>query len=325
MRAGGRRDVRAARNKHFVEAELVSPPLPIRAEFLPRVKRDEPMSRHTSWHIGGPADIFFTPADRTDLVAFLEVLPKGTPLFWLGLGSNLLVRDGGIRGVVIDTTGLDRLEQAGTNTLYSDAGVPCARIARRCISLELGPAEFLAGIPGTLGGALVMNAGAFGGETWPRVRAVDVCDASGRERRRDARDYSYSYRRLIPPVPGEFFLGAVLEFEHRPGLTEEGMRELIARRKETQPIGEWSCGSTFTNPPGNHAARLIESAGLKGHRIGDIMVSTKHANFLVNAGEATAADVEKLVKLIQDEVQKRSGIRLVPEFHAVGQTLEGAA
>ena len=168
----------------------MSAPLPVRAEFLPRVKRDEPMSRHTSWHVGGPADVFFTPADRTDLIAFLETLPKGTPLFWLGLGSNLLVRDGGIRGVVIDTTGLDKLEQIGPTTLYSDAGVPCARIARRCISLELGPAEFFAGIPGTLGGALTMNAGAFGGETWPRVRAVDVCDARGRERRRDAREYS---------------------------------------------------------------------------------------------------------------------------------------
>jgi UDP-N-acetylmuramate dehydrogenase len=277
------------------------------------------MSRHTSWHIGGPAEVFFTPADRTDLIAFLEVLPKGTPLFWLGLGSNLLVRDGGIRGVVIDTTGLDRLEQVDATSLYAEAGVPCARIARRRLSLELGPAEFFAGIPGTLGGALVMNAGAFGGETWPRVRAVDVCDARGRERRRDAREYSWSYRRLIPPVPGEYFLGAVLEFERRPGLTEDALRALIARRKETQPIGEWSCGSTFTNPPGDHAARLIEAAGLKGHRIGDIMVSTKHANFLVNVGEAKAADVEKLVALIQAEVQKRFGVRLTPEFHVTGE------
>ena len=204
------------------------------------------MSRHTSWHIGGPADVFFTPADRTDLLAFLETLPKGTPLFWLGLGSNLLVRDGGIRGVVVDTTGLDKLEEIDRTTLYCEAGVPCARIARRCIGLELGPAEFFPGIPGTMGGALTMNAGAFRGETWPRVRAVDVCDARGRERRRDAREYSYSYRRIVPPAPGEFFLGAVLEFEHRPGLTDEGLREMIARRKETQPIGEWSCGSTFT-------------------------------------------------------------------------------
>jgi UDP-N-acetylmuramate dehydrogenase len=312
--------VRAAIRKLAVEeAILLSPPMPIPAEFLPRVKRDEPMSRHTSWHIGGPAEVFFTPADRTDLIAFLEVLPKGTPLFWLGLGSNLLVRDGGIRGVVIDTTGLDRLEQTDATTLYAEAGVPCARIARRCLTLELGPAEFFAGIPGTLGGALVMNAGAFGGETWPRVRAVDVCDARGRERRRDAREYSWSYRRLIPPVPGEYFLGAVLEFERRPGLTEDALRALIARRKETQPIGEWSCGSTFTNPPGDHAARLIEAAALKGHRIGDIMVSTKHANFLVNVGEAKAADVEKLVALIQSEVQKRFGVRLTPEFHVTGE------
>ena len=313
--------MRAAIRKFAVEeATYVTPALPIQPEFAPRVKRDEPMSRHTSWHVGGPADVFFTPADRTDLVAFLEVLPKGTPLFWLGLGSNLLVRDGGIRGVVIDTTGLDRLEQLDGTSIYSEAGVPCARIARRCISLELGPAEFFAGIPGTLGGALVMNAGAFGGETWPRVRAVDVCDARGRERRRDAREYSYSYRRLIPPVPGEFFLGAVLEFERRPGLTEDAMRELIARRKETQPIGEWSCGSTFTNPAGDHAARLIEAAGLKGHRIGDIMVSTKHANFLVNVGEARAADVEKLVGFIQAQVQERFGVRLTPEFHVTGES-----
>ena len=157
--------------------------------------------------------------------------------------------------------------------------MPCARIARRCVALELGPAEFFAGIPGTLGGALAMNAGAFGGETWPRVRAVDVCDARGRERRREAREYSWSLPQVVPPVPREFFLGAVLEFESRPGLTDEPMRELLARRKETQPIGEWSCGSTFTNPQGDHAARLIEAAGLKGHRIGDIMVSPKHANF----------------------------------------------
>lgn len=311
--------MRALRFKHFEEATLVSPPLPIHARFESRVKRDEPMSRHTSWHVGGPADVFFTPADRADLIAFLEELPKGTPLFWLGLGSNLLVRDGGIRGVVIDTTGLDRLEQVDDTTLYVESGVPCARIARRCISLELGPAEFFAGIPGTLGGALVMNAGAFGGETWPRVRAVDVCDARGRERRREAREYAWSYRRLVPPVPGEYFLGAVLQFERRPGLTEDGMRELIARRKETQPIGEWSCGSTFTNPPGDHAARLIEAAGLKGHRIGDIMVSPKHANFLVNVGAGRAADVEALVKLVQGEVQARFGVRLTPEFHVTGE------
>jgi UDP-N-acetylmuramate dehydrogenase len=311
--------VPAAWRINFEEGCVIAPSLRIDPRFEPRTRRDEPMSRHTSWHIGGPADLFFTPQDRADLLAFLEVLPAGTPLFWLGLGSNLLVRDGGIRGVVIDTTGLDRLESIDATHLYADAGVPCARIARRCISLELGPAEFFAGIPGTLGGALTMNAGAFGGETWPRVRAVDVCDARGRERRREAREYSYSYRRIVPPVPGEFFLGAVLEFEHRPGLTDEAMRDLIARRKESQPIGEWSCGSTFTNPKGEHAARLIEAAGLKGTRIGDVMVSPKHANFLVNVGAARAADIERLVALIQQEVQRQFGVTLTPEFKTVGE------
>ncbi len=297
----------------------MAPSLRIDARFEPRVKRDEPMSRHTSWHVGGPADVFFTPSDRTDLIAFLEVLPTGTPLFWLGLGSNLLVRDGGIRGVVIDTIGLDQLESIDATSLYADAGVPCARIARRCISLQLGPAEFFAGIPGTLGGALTMNAGAFGGETWPRVRAVDVCDARGRERRREARESSYSYRRIVPPVPGEFFLGAVLQFEPRPGLTDEALRDMIARRKESQPIGEWSCGSTFTNPKGDHAARLIEAAGLKGTRIGDVMVSPRHANFLVNVEAATAADVERLVQLIQQEVKQKFAVHLTPEFRTVGE------
>jgi UDP-N-acetylmuramate dehydrogenase len=290
------------------------------AEFESRVRRNEPMSRHTSWHVGGPADLYFSPHDRADLLAFLGTLPEETPLFWLGLGSNLLVRDGGIRGVVIDTqSGLTRLERINDTTLTCEAGVPCARLARQCIKWGMAPAEFLAGIPGTLGGALFMNAGAFGAETWPRVRSVDVCDARGNERRRPASDYRYGYRHIVAPAPGEYFLAAALEFEYRPGVTEEAMRELLLRRKETQPIGEWSCGSTFTNPAGDHAARLIEAAGLKGTRIGDIMVSPKHANFLVNVEAATAADVERLVALIQQEVAKQFGVQLAPEFRTVGE------
>jgi UDP-N-acetylmuramate dehydrogenase len=291
-------------------------------KFLDRVKRNEPMSRHTSWHVGGPADLFFEPRDRADLLEFLGSLPEGTPQLWLGLGSNLLVRDGGIRGVVIDTAaGLTRLERASDTTLTCEAGVPCARLARQCIKWGLGPAEFLAGIPGVLGGALAMNAGAFGGETWPRVRSVDVCDARGNARRRDAREYSYGYRHIVAPAAGEHFLAAMLEFEPRPGITEEPMRALLAKRKLTQPIGEWSCGSTFTNPEGDHAARLIEAAGLKGFRIGDIMVSPRHANFLVNVEAATAADVEKLVAHIQQVVNEKFGVTLTPEFRVAGETL----
>jgi UDP-N-acetylmuramate dehydrogenase len=312
---------KAAMRKPLREAaHMNAGTLIVDAGFEARVKRDEPMSRHTSWHIGGPADLYFSPRDRGDLLAFLATLPAETPLFWLGLGSNLLVRDGGIRGVVIDTqSGLTRLERVNDTTVTCEAGVPCARLARQCIKWGLASAEFLAGIPGTLGGALFMNAGAFGGETWPRVRSVDVCDARGVDRRRDAREYQFGYRHIVPPAAGEFFLAAALQFEYRPGITEEGMREMLARRKETQPIGEWSCGSTFTNPPGDHAARLIEAAGLKGTRIGDIMVSPKHANFLVNVEAATAADVEGLVLLIQQEVDRQFNVKLVPEFRTVGE------
>src|SRR4051812_11921724 len=193
-------------------------------EFDARIKRGEPMSRHTSWHVGGPADVFFSPRDRADLLAFLASLPEGTPLFWLGLGSNLLVRDGGIRGVVIDTTGLSRLERVNDTVITCETGVLCARIARQCVKWGMGPAEFFAGIPGTLGGALAMNAGAFGGETWPRVRSVDVVSAGGVDRRRDAREYTFGYRHVVPPAVGEYFLAATLEFESRPGITEDEMR-----------------------------------------------------------------------------------------------------
>jgi UDP-N-acetylmuramate dehydrogenase len=315
--------MRAALRKSSREIAFMSEgALVLDAEFESRVKRNEPMSRHTSWHVGGPADVYFSPRDRADLLEFLGTLPEGTPLFWLGLGSNLLVRDGGIRGVVIDTAaGLTRLERINDTTLTCEAGGPCARLARQCIKWGMGPAEFLAGIPGVLGGALAMNAGAFGGETWPRVRSVDVCDARGNARRRDAREYSYGYRHIVPPAAGEYFLAAMLEFEPRPGITEEAMRELLAKRKLTQPIGEWSCGSTFTNPAGDHAARLIEAAGLKGFRIGDIMVSPKHANFLVNVEAAKAADVEKLVAYIQAVVKEKFDVALTPEFRIAGESL----
>src|SRR4051812_25086915 len=178
--------------------------LVVDGEFESRIKRDEPMSRHTSWHVGGPADVFFSPRDRADLLAFLASLPEGTPLLWLGLGSNLLVRDGGIRGVVVDTTGLARLERVNDTVITCEAGVLCARIARQCVKWGIGPAEFPAGTPGPRGGARARTAGAFGGEPWPRVRSVDVCDARGIDRRRDARKYTSGYRHIVPPAPGEF-------------------------------------------------------------------------------------------------------------------------
>ncbi|MCW5581109.1 MAG: UDP-N-acetylmuramate dehydrogenase [Luteimonas sp.] len=290
------------------------------ADLVPLVRTDEPMSRHTSWHVGGPAQMFFTPRDRRDLARFLAALPATVPVHWLGLGSNLLVRDGGLRGAVIATHhALTGLERRDATTVYCEAGVPCARIAKQCVKWGLGPAEFLAGIPGTLGGALAMNAGAFGGETWNHVTGVEVIDRGGVEHARSAQEYAVAYRSVRAPVEGEGFLAATLRFERRPAAHAGEIRALLEKRKLTQPIGAWSGGSTFTNPPGDHAARLIEAAGLKGHRIGGASVSAKHANFFINHGEASAADIEALIRHVQAVVKAQTGIELHPEVRIVGE------
>jgi UDP-N-acetylmuramate dehydrogenase len=278
------------------------------------------MSRHTSWHVGGPAELWFEPRDRGDLAEFMRALPAGMSITWVGLGSNLLVRDGGLRGAVISVHGaLSALEQRDDGTVWCEAGVPCARIARQCARWQLGPAGFFVGIPGTLGGALAMNAGAYGGETWAHVAGVEVIDRSGTIRRRDAAEYRVSYRHVEPPVADEAFLAASLRFAAQPDASTESLRDLLVERKRQQPIGEWSCGSVFTNPPGDHAARLIEAAGLKGRRIGGAVVSVKHANFILNEGEASAADLEQLIALVQHEVARHAGVRLQTEVRIVGE------
>ncbi|HEY0768322.1 MAG TPA: UDP-N-acetylmuramate dehydrogenase [Steroidobacteraceae bacterium] len=293
--------------------------LAVAPQFLPRVRRDEPLSRHTSWHVGGPAEVFFNPRDRADLAAFLRTVPADAPIHWIGLGSNLLVRDGGLRGIVISTHGtLDALTRLNETTVRAEAGVACARIARQCVKWGLGPAEFFAGIPGTLGGALAMNAGAFGGETWRQVLSVETIDRSGHFHTRAASEYRVSYREVTAPAAEEWFIAASLSFERRPGAHEGEVRTLLERRKASQPIGEWSCGSVFTNPPGDHAARLIETAGLKGFRIGDASVSEKHANFIINHGQASAADLERLIAHVRETVQSVHGVALRPEVRIVG-------
>jgi UDP-N-acetylmuramate dehydrogenase len=292
----------------------------VASDFLPRVRRNELMSRHTSWHAGGPAEIYFMPRDRADLAAFLHALPAETPVHFVGLGSNLLVRDGGLKGVVVQTQGaLEQLERLDETTVYCEAGVACARIARQCIKWGLGPAEFFAGIPGTLGGALAMNAGAFGGETWRHVLEVETLDHAGKTHRRTAAEFKVGYRHVEAPVRNEWYVAARLRFERKAGANEAEVRELLARRKASQPIGEWSCGSVFVNPPDQHAARLIEAAGLKGHRLGDASVSTKHANFIINHGAATAADLEQLIRHVQAVVETVHGVRLVPEVRIIGE------
>jgi UDP-N-acetylmuramate dehydrogenase len=288
-------------------------------DFDSRVLRNEPMAKHTSWHVGGPADLFFTPQDTQDASEFLARLDPATPVMWIGLGSNLLVRDGGIRGAVVDTHGVfDELERVNENEVWCGSGVACAKLAKQCIKWGLGPAEFFAGIPGTLGGALAMNAGAFGGETWTHVQSVATLDRRGERHERNASEYTVSYRHVAGPA-NEWFLGARLRFELRPGVSNDDIRLLLARRKATQPIGEWSCGSVFTNPKGDHAARLIDTAGLKGTRIGGARVSEMHANFIVNDGTASAADIEQLIRHVQQTVEQTHGVKLQTEVRIVGE------
>jgi UDP-N-acetylmuramate dehydrogenase len=295
--------------------------LDLAPEFAARVLHDVPMAKYTSWHVGGPADLYFAPRDIMDLSSFMRQLRPEVGVLWLGLGSNLLVRDGGIRGAVVCTVGaLGAIERRSANVIRVEAGVACARVARQCVKWGLGPAEFLAGIPGTMGGALAMNAGAWGGETWRHVIELEVLDRRGARHTRKLSDYEVGYRHVQGPE-NEWFIGAQLQFERKPGTNTQAIRELLERRKETQPIGEWSCGSVFINPRTDHAARLIESAGLKGFRIGDASVSTKHANFIINHGEARAADIEALIRHVQSAVAKMHGIDLQTEVRIVGEAL----
>ena len=280
---------------------------------------NEPMSRHTSWRVGGPAEVFFRPASVDDLARFLSELNADVPVFWFGLGSNLLVRDGGLSGVVIAAAGIfTELEQTEALTVRAGASVPCTQLARQCIRRGLGPSEFFAGIPGTLGGALAMNAGAHGSETWERVRSVTTIDRRGDLHDRTPDEYEIAYRSVKGPTD-EWFVGAELQFELDANPSMATLKNMLARRKDTQPLGLPSCGSVFRNPPGEHAARLIESCGLKGCRIGEAEVSEKHANFIINRGDATALDVENLMLHVQQTVADTTGIELVPEVRVIGQ------
>lgn len=283
------------------------------------IRHDEPMSRHTSWRVGGPAEIFFKPADLEDLSQFLQQLDAATPVFWMGLGSNLLVRDGGMSGVVIAAAGVfNDLERVDDQIVRAGVSVPCTKLARQCIRWGFGPSEFFAGIPGTVGGALAMNAGAHGGETWERVRQVKTIDRFGVIRDRRPADYKIAYRSVTGPTD-EWFVEATFGFDPGVNASMDTLKTMLDRRKTTQPLGLPSCGSVFRNPPGDHAARLIEAAGLKGYRIGGAEVSKKHANFIINRDEASANDVESLIQHVQDTVTKVHGVDLVHEVRIVGR------
>ncbi len=284
------------------------------------ISYDEPMAKHTSWRVGGPARQFYQPVDAGDLAAFIAGLPKNEPILWLGLGSNLLVRDGGFNGTVIAMQGRLAEIQLIETKAHVGAGAACAKVARSCARAGLGGAGFLAGIPGTMGGALAMNAGAFGGETWQIVRQVTTLDRAGRLHRRTPSEYHIAYRQVSGPAD-ESFIGCILDLTPSNAAQEqEAIRALLEKRSIIQPTGKPSGGSTFKNPPGDHAARLIEASGLKGCRIGGAEVSPKHANFIINADEASALDIERLIEHLQAEVERQQGIRLQTEVCIIGET-----
>jgi UDP-N-acetylmuramate dehydrogenase len=286
----------------------------------------EPMSRHTSWRVGGVADRFYRPADIKDLSSYLENLPANESIFWLGLGSNLLVTDAGIRGTVICTSGvINDIKSIDETRIYVEAGVPSPKLAKFSARLGLTGAEFLSGIPGTFGGALKMNAGAVGGETWDIVESVETIDAQGIVRKRTAEDFNISYRHVemkgkTSSIRNEWFVSAIVKLA--VGNKEDSLGKIknyLARRGATQPTQQPNAGSVFRNPEGDYAARLIESCGLKGFCIGGACVSEKHANFIINTGTATAKDIEELIKTVHKKVQQQQDVDLIREVQIVGE------
>ncbi|MBC8210969.1 MAG: UDP-N-acetylmuramate dehydrogenase [Gammaproteobacteria bacterium] len=282
---------------------------------------NEPMSKHCSWRTGGVAETYFMPADKQDLQTFLAQTSAELPVYWIGLGSNLLVRDGGLKGVVIGALNrLNKLQLLPQELVYAEAGVSCAKLTRFCQQHNLDGAEFLAGIPGTVGGALAMNAGAFGSETWQFVESVEMMDRQGNLFEREAASFAVSYR-SVDLAKDEWFSAGVFSFPIKLNDKPSVIKPLLAKRNSSQPIGLPSCGSVFKNPEGDYAARLIEACGLKGFCIGGACVSEKHANFIINDDQASASDIEKLIGYIQREVSEKHHIQLQTEVRIIGEKL----
>ncbi len=280
------------------------------------------MSKHTSWRTGGKAERMYQPADLDDLLVFLRSLPADEPVYAVGLGSNLLVREGGLRGTVLMLHGtLSALHLEMDGSVYAEAGVPGAKLARFAAKHDLQGAEFFAGIPGTLGGMLAMNAGCYGSETWEKVLRVQTVNRQGKVHVRTAAEYEIGYRHVALRNAGEeWFVAAWLQFSRGKGESSwRDIKALLSRRIASQPLSLPNAGSVFRNPEGDHAARLIEHCGLKGMRSGGAQVSEKHANFIVNAGTATAADIENLINEVQNIVARQTGISLHPEVRIVGE------
>ena len=298
------------------------------------LRMDEPMARHTSWRAGGSVDRAYFPADLEDMRAFMQTVPEGEPVYVVGLGSNLLVRDGGLRGTVIFTHGALKQVRFEGNVIHAEAGVPSPKLARFSAMHDLSGAEFMAGIPGTVGGALAMNAGCYGGETWDLVESVTTLDRNGQLRQRTRANYDLGYRsvllkvqvseaggtEVVAPPHEEWFVAA--RFKPSQGDSAKSratIKQLLERRIASQPLSQPNAGSVFRNPPNDYAARLIEACGLKGQALGGAVISRHHANFIVNTGRARAADIEALIATAQAAVKKKFGIDLEREVRIIGE------
>jgi UDP-N-acetylmuramate dehydrogenase len=303
----------------------------LRGHFL----YNEPMKKHVSWRAGGVAQRAYIPADLEDLTWLLRSVPPRENIHMVGLGSNLLIRDGGVMGVVIMLHGvLKKLAiesrthglppapvDVDTSLVYAQAGVAAPKLARFAANHDLIGGEFWAGIPGTVGGAIAMNAGCYGSETWDRLVQVQTLDRQGQLNERLPDEYVTSYRHVALKHPcEEWFIGGWFRLEKGDGAAaRETIKELLKKRIASQPLNLPNAGSVFRNPPGHFAAQLIESCGLKGYRIGDAQVSEKHANFIVNLGHATATDIERLIEHIEDTVEARTNVQLIREVRIIGE------
>ncbi len=292
------------------------------------LKLNESLARYTTWRIGGKAECCYQPKDEVDLQALLQLIPDHSAINWIGLGSNLLVRDGGVKGLIIVANGvLNKLTftcDVAHCLLSAQSGVTCAVFSRKAASKGLHGAEFLSGIPGTIGGALAMNAGAFGGETWQYVIDVTMINEQGELIRRTPDEFIIEYRKIAlkKEHKKEWFLSAQFKFaKDEQGLQQSKaeIKRLLTKRAETQPTKQANAGSVFKNPDNDYAARLIESCGLKGKSINGAQISAKHANFIVNKGGAEAKDIEALMTEIKIQVLAKYQIELLPEVRIIGE------
>ncbi len=309
-----------------------------------QLKLNESLARYTTWRIGGNAECLYQPKDKSDLQTVLQLLPENTSVNWIGLGSNLLVRDAGVKGLTIYTNGVlnkldiecsdedEQIEDQAVCKMTAQAGVACAIFSRKAANSGLNGAEFLSGIPGTIGGALAMNAGAFGGETWRHVVNVTMINDQGILITRTPDEFNIQYRKIEAKKTlngsenkiqrQEWFLSAVFKFKKdEQGLEKSKLeiKRLLTKRAETQPTKQANAGSVFKNPENDYAARLIESCGLKGKAINDAQISEKHANFIINKGAAKAKDVEALIEEIKTAVLMKYQIELETEVRIIGE------